>query len=70
MQHIEALIREYKQALASAQGEEVARRVEVRWTGGDHVVIRHLDEGVDEIVGIGTFREMAERLLAGRAETV
>ena len=62
MQHVERVIEAYKTALARLEGEEAASRVEVRWSGGDHVVIRHRDTGEDEILGIGTFTEMAERL--------
>ncbi len=64
MRHIEQLVEAYRQALAQLEGEEVAHAVEVRWSGGDHVVIRHRDTGEDEILGVGTFTELAERLLA------
>lgn len=61
MTHVERLIKEYLDLVKKLEGEEKARRLSVRWTGGARVVIEEKGSG-SRLVDLDSFQLMVRNL--------
>ncbi len=62
MKNVDKMIREYLDAVEAAQGKQTRDNIQVRWTGGCHVVIHNAANDEKRLVDIGTLRTMTQYL--------